>query len=158
MLQAHLEMGRKVIPTDASKIRILIVEKHAAVRRALSDRLGVTPHFEIVTTVEDPAGALPYLNTKTGSREGPKEPVVVLFGLQNGTDEQLFHTIDVIKQMVSLSAAVIILAPFADEIERLLFHQAGVKSYLLKYIDSAGLIREIEVAAKPDPKSIPTVS
>lgn len=158
MLQTHLEMGRNVSLDDAPKIRILIVEKHAAVRRALSDRLSVTPHFEIIASVEEPATALSYLDAKNGQEGCPKAPIVVLFGLQNGTDEQLFKTIDLVEQMVYLSAAVIVLAPFADEVERLLLHQAGVKCYLLKYIDSARLIREIEAAATRGPKPISAMS
>lgn len=158
MLQRHLETGKNVSLNDEPKIRILIVEKHAAVRRALSDRLSVTPHFEVVASVGEPSAALPYLNAGNGDVRCPKTPIVVLFGLQNGTDEQLFKTIDVIRQMVCLHAAVIVLAPFADEVERLLLQQAGVSSYLLKYIDSARLIQEIETTSRRGLKSISAVS
>jgi len=152
-------MDRNVTLNDAPKIRILIVERHAAVRRALGERLGVTPHFEIVASVEEPAAALPYLSAKNGRGGCHETPTVVLLGLQNGSDEQLFKTIDIVKQMVCHAAAVIVLAPFADEVERLMFHQAGVKSYLLKYIDSAGLIQEIEAAAAaPSSQPISAVS
>lgn len=158
MLQRHLETGKNVSPSDDPKIRILIVEKHAAVRRALSDRLSVTPHFEVMASVEEPAAALPYLDAGNGDVRCPKTPIVVLFGLRNGTDEQLFKTIDIIRQMVCLHAAVIILAPFADEVERLLLQQAGVSSYLLKYIDSPKLIQEIEVTAARGLKPLSAVS
>jgi len=45
-------------------------------------------------------------------------------------------------------AVVIALAPYADEVERLLLQQAGVFGYLLKYIDSGRLIQVIETAAQ----------
>jgi len=160
MLQTHLELRKNVSLDDAPKIKTLIVEKHAAVRRALSDRLAVTPQLEIIASVEDPDAALPYLMGQNGHEACSDAPIVVLFGLQNGvgSDEQLFKTIDFVRQMVNLSATVIVLAPFADEVERLLLQQAGVKCYLLKYIDSTRLIREIEAAATRGPRSVSAIS
>ena len=77
----------------------------------------------------------------------------MVFNEKNGAlrqispDEELFKTIETVKQLARSSAAIIVLAPFADEVERRLMEQAGVASYLLKYIDSPGLIREIESAS-----------
>ena len=73
-----------------------------------------------------------------------------MFGLQNGSDEELFKTLENVRALTQYSAAVIILAPFADEVERTLMQQAGVSSYLLKYIDSRRLIQEIESASHRD--------
>ncbi len=146
MLETHLKMDEIVECNNAQKIRVIIVEKHAAVRRALRERLGAAPHLDVIAAVDEPWEALPYLSAASSN--------VVLLGLQNGSDEILFKTMGYVRQMVGSSAAVIALAPFADEVERLLLQQAGVKTYLLKYIDSAMLIQEIEAAAYHDHGSI----
>ena len=58
--------------------------------------------------------------------------------------------------MVRCPAAVIVLAPYADEVERLLLQQVGVSCYLLKHIDSGRLIHEIEMAAQHGPNLVPS--
>lgn len=132
---------------DAAKIRIAIVEKHAAVRRALRKRLSATPHLEVMGAVAEPA-ALAFLNSPGGLDGCADLPEVILLGLQNGPDEELYNTLDVVQKMVRCPVAVIVLAPYADEVERLLLQQVGVSCYLLKHIDSARLISEIETAAQ----------
>lgn len=157
MLQTHLRMGKKVSLTEAPKIRTLIVEKHPAVRRALSDRLGATVNLDIIGSVDSPDAAMPLLESQDHQTGRKGSSIVVLYGLQNngaGLDEQLVKTLDFVSQMVDRAAAVIVLAPFADEVERLLLQQAGIKSYLLKYIDSARLISEIESVAEQGYRSI----
>jgi DNA-binding NarL/FixJ family response regulator len=140
MLQAQLEMGNTTSLKDATKIRVIIVERHAAVRCALQNRLEAVPHLEVVAAVPEPAAALPHLSPID-------TPQVVLLGLHNGSDEELFDTLSHIQQIVRRPAEVIVLAPYADEVERLLVQQAGARRYLLKYIDSPQLIHEIETAA-----------
>jgi DNA-binding NarL/FixJ family response regulator len=129
------------------KIRIIIVEKHMGVRRALRKRLSATPHLEVVAAFQEPSAALSYLTDPVNHGNG-RVGNVVLIGLQNGPDEELFKTLKTIEQIARLPAAVIALAPYADEVERLLLQQAGVFSYLLKYIDSGRLIQVIETAAQ----------
>jgi CheY-like chemotaxis protein len=147
MLQSHLEMGNIVSLETAPKIRIVIVEKHAAVRRALRKRLSVTSHLEVIATLQEPTEALAYLSLPGASTDCSASADVVLLGLQNESDEELFNTLENVRKLTCFSAAVIVLAPFADEVERLLMQQAGVSSYLLKYIDSQRLIQEIESAS-----------
>ena len=147
MLQSHLEMGNIVSLETAPKIRIVIVEKHAAVRRALRKRLSVTSHLEVIATLQEPAEALAYLSLPGVSTDCSGSADVVLLGLQNESDEEMFNTLENVRKLTRFSAAVIVLAPFADEVERLLMQQAGVSSYLLKYIDSQRLIQEIESAS-----------
>lgn len=139
---------------SAPKIRIVIVEKHAAVRRALYKRLSETPNLDVIATVHEPVAALPYLTQSSTSGECNHAPDVVLLGLQNGPDEELFSTLEIVQKMVRYPASVIVLAPYADEVERLLLEQAGISSYLLKYIDSHRLIQEIELAAHHGPKPL----
>lgn len=140
-------MGKMAGLECTPKIRIVIVEKHAGVRRALRKRLSATSHLDVVAAVHEPAAALAYL-TDPAYQNGERAASVVLIGLQNGPDEELFNTLRTIEQLVRLPAAVIALAPYADEVERLLLQQAGVFGYLLKYIDSSRLIQVIETAAQ----------
>ncbi len=148
MLQTHLEMSKITNLDSVPKIRIVIVEKHAAVRRALRKRLSATAHLDVVAAVSEPSAALPLLNPTGTPGDCSNAPDVILLGLQNGPDEELFDTLDIVQQMVRCPASVIVLAPYADEVERLLLQQAGVSCYLLKYIDSGRLIQEIESAAR----------
>lgn len=153
MLHSYVEMTNLVSHETSPKIRIVIVEKHAAVRRALRKRLSATPHLDVVTAIQDPAEALAYLST-IGNATGCQAVDVVLLGLQNESDEELYRTIEIVRQMVRCPAAVIVLSPYADEVERLLMQQAGVSGYLLKHIDSSRLIREIETASHHNHKAV----
>lgn len=141
MLTMHDESRELAVAENEPKIRIVIVEKHVAVRNALRKRLGAADHLDIVATLENPAEALPYLGSGCTVD-------VVLLGLQNGSDQELLHTLEIVRQMAAHAASVLVLAPFADEVERLLMQQAGASNYLLKYIDSHHLIHEIEAAAQ----------
>ena len=138
----------------APKIRVLIVEKHSAVRRALRKRLSATADLDVIAAVQTPQAAMPYL-TVDAVDGCAGAPDVVLLGLQSGSDEELFATLEVVHQMVHCPAAIIVLVPYADEVERLLLQQAGVTSYLLKYIDSSRLIQEIEAVAGTRRPAIP---
>lgn len=129
--------------TEKSKrIKILIIDKHEAVRRALRIRLSAPSQLEVIGTASDPVEALDHIRTF--------HPDVIIFGLQNGSDEDLFQTAVAIKNMVKEASTIIVLAPFVDSVERELLLQAGAKRYLLKHINSLNLIQEIEIAASFD--------
>lgn len=125
------------------RIKVLIIDRHEAVRRALRIRLSAQLQLEVVGVASAPEEALEFL---VASR-----PDVILFGLQNGTDEDLFQTAIAVRDMVKLAPTVIVLAPYVDSIERELLLQAGAKRYLLKHINSNNLIHEIELAASYNP-------
>lgn len=128
---------------EESKIKILIVDKHEAVRRALRIRLSTPAQLEVVGVAADPVEALDHI--------GSTRPDVIIYGLQNGSDEDLFRTALAVRNMVEETPIVIVLAPYADSIERELLLQAGAKRYLLKHINSVMLIHEIELAASQNP-------
>ncbi len=137
--------GSVTIDTE-SKIRILIIDKHEAVRRALRIRLSVPSHLEVVGTGSDLDNAkiqIPAL-----------QPDVVILGLQNTSNDDLFQTALAVREMVNGSAVVIALAPYIDAVERELLLQAGAKRYLLKHINSKKLIREIELSTPSMPATI----
>jgi DNA-binding NarL/FixJ family response regulator len=147
-------MGNTGNGESARKIRLVIIEKHPAVRRALRGRLEAAPHLTVVADVSEPAAALPYLNPAGFPEKCDSSPEAVLLGLHNGPDEELFDTLKVVQKMAQCPTAVIVLAPYADEVERLLMQQAGASRYLLKYIDSHQLISEIESAVYCGRKAI----
>jgi DNA-binding NarL/FixJ family response regulator len=134
-------------PESAPTTRVLIVEKHAAVRRALRKRLSATPALDVLAAVQDAPAALPYLDP-AGNGGCETVPDVVLLGLQSGSDDELHATLSIVRRMARCPTAVIVLVPYADEVERLLLLQAGASIYLLKYIDSYGLIQEIQAIAR----------
>lgn len=147
MLQITVNMGNRVCAESAPKIKVIIVEKHPAVRRALRKRLDATSQLDVVAAFQDPAEALAFLSAEPVSSECKANAHVVLLGLQNESDDELYKTLGAVRILVKSEAAVVVLAPFADEVEHMLMKQAGVSRYLLKYIDSQQLIKEIEAAS-----------
>lgn len=119
-------------------IKVLVIEQHEAVRRALGIRLNVSSDLEVVGAVATPDAAWQLVEEA--------RPDVVVLGLQRGDDRTLFRIARDVHKL-SRSTAVIVLAPFADEIEREVYLNAGARRYLLKHIDSLRLIHEIEVLA-----------
>ncbi len=128
---------------DVSKIRILIIDKHEAVRRALRIRLSVPNHLEVIGTGSDIETAKIQMSSL--------KPDVVILGLQNASNDDLFKTALAVREIVNESAVVIALAPYIDAVERELLLQAGAKRYLLKHINSKKLIREIELSTPSMP-------
>ena len=124
---------------DENRIKILIIDRHEAVRRALRIRLSSPAQLEVVGVATDPGDAMDQM--------GSSRPDVIILGLQNGSDEDLFQTAIAVRDMIKETPVVIVLAPYVDAVERELLLQAGAKRYLLKHINSMNLIQEIELAA-----------
>ncbi|MEZ4644605.1 MAG: response regulator [Chloroflexota bacterium] len=122
------------------KIRLLIIEEHAAVRWALEIRLRSSARIELVTATEDLSAGCQAVRQS--------HPDVVLLGCKGSRNEKLFQLAGAVRDMVEQQTAVIALASYADEIEREMLLQAGASRYLLKDINSPQLINEIELAAQ----------
>ena len=118
------------------KIKVLIIDSHEAVRRALHFRLSVSPKLDVVGAVASPEAAAPLIQDQ--------QPAVILLGLQKASDDDLYLMAKAVYEMSQYSADVIVLVPYADTVEREMLLQAGASSYLLKHINSPKLIREIE--------------
>lgn len=147
MLQPYEEPSNHLVVRNHDPIRVLIVERHAAVRNALYQRLGAAAHLEVVGSVNELAAAMSLLPNSDSQNATVAGIDVIVLGLENGSDEQLYATLRQLQQLADRDMAVIALAPYADEGVRTLLQQAGVSRYLLKHIDSCQLIREIESAA-----------
>ncbi len=120
------------------KVRLLIIDEHEAVRRALATRLSSTISIEVVGTAQD-------IDATELSCSGNSD--VALLGLKSSMDVDFDATIGTVESLTEAGTAVIILTPYADAIERELVLHAGAYRYLLKDINSPQLISEIiEVA------------
>jgi DNA-binding NarL/FixJ family response regulator len=105
----------------ASRIKVVVIDEHEAVRRALRIRLSVTDHLQVVGTYANP------LEAEAQIRDA--QPDVIVMGLHSVSDEELFSTALAVRDMTHASAVVIVLAPFADVMERELLLGAGAKRY-----------------------------
>jgi len=124
---------------SANKISVLIVDEHPSVRKALTARLMSFPNIEVLASAPTLQQGLESLRTR--------QPNVVLLDLRNKGD----HSSNPVQHMVDMLAGrpvgIIVLTSFADDRERETILRAGAQRYLLKDIDSARLVAEIEAVA-----------
>lgn len=136
---AHHEMRRDAGPGKLMKqIKVLIVEEHLAVRRALAARLNSFSHIEVVATAHNITEGL--------EQVGRCLPDVILLELK-GTGDLLNPVGEMNKALAGHPAGIIVLTSYADDDEREAALEAGARRYLLKQIDSARLLHEIEAVA-----------
>lgn len=121
------------------KIRVLIIDEHAAVCRALMVRLSAVASIEVV------GSACTYEEGLTETRA--YRPDVILLELKGGTESDI-APLDAISGLLARGpAGVIVLTSYLDEVEREHALEAGARRYLLKDIDTTRLVREIEAVA-----------
>jgi DNA-binding NarL/FixJ family response regulator len=121
------------------KINVLIVDEHVAVRRALAARLRSFPHIEVVGTAS---------SVKEGIAEAcSTHPDVILMELKGTTASESDPVGEMSKALVKQPAGIIVLTTYADDDEREAAVAAGASRYLLKHIDTASLLVEIESVA-----------
>lgn len=137
---AHVEpwdTARAVVPMK--QIRLIIVDEHVAVRRALASRLESYSQVKVVGTAS---------NFQTGMElVQNSKPDVILLELK-GRDQQPDPVGEMSKALANHPAGIIVLTSYADDDEREAALQAGARRYLLKQIDSAQLLAEIEKVAE----------
>lgn len=107
------------------KVRLLIIDEHEAVRQALTTRLSSTPTIEVVATAHD-------IDTSQILFNGLSD--VTLLGLKSSSDMDLDVTMGTVARLTECGTAVIILTPYADDVEREMVLHAGARRYLLKDI------------------------
>lgn len=121
------------------RIRVLIIEVHLAVRRALAARLASFPHIEVV----DKAGSFQQgLELAEALR-----PDVILLELKGAGGVQANPVGEMVKKLASHRAGIIVLTSYADGLERDAALDSGASRYLLKHIDTSRLLAEIEAVA-----------
>ncbi len=119
-------------------IRLFIVEKNSKVRQALEARLSSLSRIEVVGTARAAV---------EGVRLYPElEPNVILLDAKTaGRPEDVAEVVSELNQQ---GPSVIVLTSYAVGAERKAALGSGAARYLLKDIDSAALIREIEALGK----------
>jgi len=112
--------------------RVLIVDDNEAVQRELAEGLRMAG-LEVVGHTGDPAEALRLAQTL--------RPQVVLVEVKRADGQGLA----LCQKLTSLAEApsVVVFTSYADGDEMKLAHQAGVREYLLKSIDSGALARRL---------------
>lgn len=120
------------------QINVLIIENHVAVRRALAARLDSFSHINVVATTANFAEGLELVDRF--------RPDVILLELK-GARGLLNPVGDMNQAIASYPAGIIVLTSYADDEEREAALQAGANRFLLKQIDSARLLHEIEAVA-----------
>lgn len=125
-------------------IRVLIIDEHPAVCRALTSRLGSVPSITVVGAMSD------FNEGLRGVRE--LRPNVILLELKVRKKAKVVsQNLDPVVALSMLQecgpARVIVLTAYLDEAERDSALKAGARRYLLKQIDTAQLVSEIESVA-----------
>ena len=118
-------------------VRVLIVDDHDDVRRALVARLSASPLVQVVGNTAEPNGEL-----LTGMA-APPDVVLVETKRADGRGLEIVRRI----ATSDLGAQVIVLTSYHSEWERLTAFCAGAARYLLKDIGSPQLIDEILAVA-----------
>jgi len=122
-----------------SEIRVLIVDEHPSVRKALAARLTAFPNIAVLATAAGLAQGLESLRLYL--------PDVVLLDLRDKGDRGSNPVRHLVNTLADRAVGIIVLTSFADDREREMILQAGAQRYLLKNIDSTRLVAEIEAVA-----------
>lgn len=122
----------------ANGTRLLIIDDHEKVRRELVSKLQKTPDLYIVAESGEAKEAVRLASEL--------QPDVVLLDVKMADKEGL-QTCRRIAQ-VAPKAHILVLTSYPDEDERSEAYQAGAQGYVLKDIDSEGLIRRIRAVVQ----------
>jgi two-component system response regulator DevR len=120
------------------QIKVLIVDEHLAVRQALAARLDSFSHIRVVASAASFAEGLEQVDRH--------RPDIILLEL-TGTRDRLNPVGELYTALAGHPAGIIVLTSYADDDEREAALHAGARRFLLKQIDSANLLREIESVA-----------
>jgi two-component system, NarL family, response regulator len=138
---ALLEKHRTAVPDlPMKKIRVLIVDEHFAVRQALAARLKSIPEIEVVATACSFDEGLTYARSQ--------RPDIVLLEVKGVGARWPEPVAEMRQALADHSSGIIVLTSYADGIERENALQSGAHRYLLKQIDTALLVAEIETVAR----------
>ncbi len=130
------------------KIRIIIVDDHEIVRLGLKSLLDQYPQYEVISEAKNAKEALSQVETY--------KPDIVLMDIRlpgkSGID-----ACEEIKQNFP-DVKVIMLTSYAED--EMLFSaiKAGASGYVLKQIDSSGLVKSIEAVARGEASLDPAVT
>jgi two-component system, NarL family, response regulator LiaR len=122
------------------QIRVLIIDEHGAVRRALAARLGSYPEVKVVAA----AGCF----QEGLERACSIQPDVILLELKGKSGRRPDQVGEMAKALAGKPVGIIVLTSYAIDDERAAALNAGARRYLVKHIDSALLVAEIQGVAE----------
>lgn len=131
--------------TRMKKIRVLIIDEHPAVCRALTLRLDAVPSVDVIGSVCDFDEGLTCARALC--------PDVILVEIKGRRDDVARSLRAIARLVAQRSAGIIVLTSYLDEAERAGALQAGALRYLLKDIDTERLVAEIEAVAGESPNA-----
>ena len=132
--------------TRMKKIRVLIIDEHPAVCRALTLRLDAVPTVDVIGSVCDFDEGLACSRALC--------PDVILVEIKGKCDDITRSLRAIARLVAQRPAGIIVLTSYLDEAERDDALKAGAVRYLLKDIDTERLVSEIEAVAN-EPPTIP---
>lgn len=125
--------------TRMKKIRVLIIDEHPAVCRALTLRLDAVPSVDVIGSVCDFEEGL--------ACSQALRPDVILMEIKGKCDDMARSLRAISRLVADWPAGIIVLTSYLDEAERDHALKAGAVRYLLKDIDTERLVTEIEAVA-----------
>lgn len=125
--------------TRMKKIRVMIIDEHPAVCRALTLRLDAVPSVDVIGSVCDFEEGL--------ACSQALRPDVILIEIKGKYDDMARSLRAISRLVADRAAGIIVLTSYLDEAERDHALKAGAVSYLLKDIDTERLVTEIEAVA-----------
>lgn len=135
-LSQDLEWNTPETRMPIDKIRVMIIDEHLAVRRALAARLAAFSNIDVVATARS------YYEGLQKVREC--SPDVILLELKGVSGQETDPVGEMRKATAGDPVGIIVLTSYADDDEQQAAIAAGAQRYLLKHIDSSQLTREIE--------------
>ena len=127
------------------RIEVLIIDEHSAVCQALASRLDAVGSIRVVGATCDFAEG-----KRVAQRAHPDVTLIELKTRGCGKDcRQALDPLLAISELIaSGSGSIVVLTSYLDENEQAVALGAGAKRYLLKDIDTVGLVNEIEQVAR----------
>lgn len=122
------------------KIRVMIIDEHPAVCRALTLRLDAVASVDVIGSVCDFEEGL--------ACSQALRPDVILIEIKGKCDDMARSLRAISRLVADRPAGIIVLTSYLDEAERDHALKAGAVSYLLKDIDTERLVTEIEAVAR----------
>lgn len=132
--------------TRLKKIRVLIIDEHPVVCRALTLRLDAVPNVDVIGSVCDFDEGLACSRALC--------PDVILVEIKGKCDDVARSLRAIGRLAAQRPAGIVVLTSYLDEAERDGALKAGAVRYLLKDIDTERLVSEIEAVAD-EPPTVP---
>ena len=139
MITIEVSLNEIELEPEMDKIRVMIIDEHGAVRRALTARLDSYSQVEVVAAASTFSEGL--------DKARLLQPDIILLELKSEGVRRPEHICEMVDATASHPTGIIVLTTYADDDEREAVFEAGARRYLVKHIDSGLLVAEIQAVA-----------